>query len=357
VNLKKVFLNNSYFNPKGQALIELATFGTVLLFCLAMLINFGLQANYQQRVEMKAFRQAMKQAYNNDSKGPSAGSEVNLTEDKVGINVQDPYGVSERYPFAAGAKVSWNNNLMDEYLDKNNNPRPEYLPQTSYEINGQTYGPYTTANYESYACAGAITVRIPLVKGLDTDGDEVPDRFWKDVTINCATQTKVFIDETSKEEPKPLVGYIRNDAEFPSQEKEQISSVYVNGRQKTVVKVEGQVKGPIQKLWLLDTEAGQIDTAVEIPLNPDGTKNLEEYAKVRQGLLSGYNKSINKTGSFEKKEIFDSKTKTGNITTTTSATSTENITRQIKLNIIGPPGPAKSDGLSAKQDITWTTPK
>ena len=358
MRLKRIFLINGYFNQKGQALVELATFGTILLFCLAMLVNFGLQANYQQEIEMKAFRQAMQQAYNNDSKGPSAGSDVNLIEDKVGINTQDPYGVSERYPFGAGSKVTWNNNIMDEYLDQSNNTRPEYLPQTSYKVNAEVLGPYTTANYKRYPPQGSyngnIIVRIPLLEkdAIDTDGDGIKDKFWKDVSIDCATQTKIFKDELSKDEPKPLVGYIRNDAEFPSQEKEQISSVLMNGRQKTVVKVEGAEKGPILAFWVLDTQAGQIDTAVEIPINPDGSKDLTTYSSMRQGLWPNYTRTITKLGTMSKAQ------NSAGITTTTSASSTENIRRWIRLNIIGTPNPINSNGLSTGQrDITWTSPK
>lgn len=352
------FLNNNYyFRQKGQALVELATFGTVLLFCLAMLINFGLQANYQQELEMKAFRQAMRQSYNNDNRGPNAGSDVNLIKDKPGITAQDPYGVSERYPFGAGAKVTWNVDLMDEYVDESNNLRDgsaspkDYRPKVGYEVNGQVLGPYTAADFVNYPCDGAITVRIPLL-------DPKAGKYWKDVTINCATQTKVLKDELSKDEPKPLVGYIRNDAEFPSEEKEQISSVLINGRQKTVVKVEwedkdkdGEVNDPIKSFWVLDSQAGQIDTAIEIPTNPDGSKDLAAYANIRQGLWPNYTKTITKTGTLSKTED-----KTG-ITTTTSASSIENIRRWIRLNIIGPPSPVNSEGLSNERNITWTTLK
>lgn len=349
--------------------MELATFGTILLFCLAMLVNFGLQANYQQETEMKAFRKSMKQSYDNTNKGPSSGSDVTLVEDKIGINAQDPYGVSERYPFMAGSKVTWTNDLMDEYLDSSNTPVTNYLPYTSYEVNGQVLGPFTTANYERIPCVGNIIVRVPLLEKdtVDTNGDGLKDTFWRDITVNCATQTKVAKDELSKDDPKPIVGYLKNPG-FPSGEKEQIGSVLRKKegeetyRQMTVIKTEGnffkkwkdgkeiEYGGPILAFWVIDTGAGEIDTSIEVPIKADGSKDLETYANSRQGLWPNYTRTITKTGTMSKTE------NEAEITTTTSASVTENIKRWLRLNTTGT-APVDSNVSTGDRTITWTSPK
>ncbi len=352
--MKRTFLINS---QKGQALVELATFGTILLFCLGMLVSFGLQANYQQETEMKAFRQSMQQSYNS-TRGPSAGAEVNLTEDKVGIDTQSPYGVSERYPFTAGAKVTWNTNLLDDYVDQDNNLHDgngaaDYHPKATYTINGKEYA-YTTANFVSYPCNGSITVRVPDRNDeYSMDGTQKADgKYWRDVNVDCGTQTKIFKDESDKDHPF-LAGYVKIDGV-----KEQIGSADVDhdGKQELVVKVEGNEKGPIQRFVVLDSQEGEIDATVEIPLKPDGSQDIAEYAKRQQGLLPGYTKEIYKKGKLTKEE-----TKTSIVTTSTAKPEEnyEATTRTIKLNkFIGPPAPIKENLPNVDgKEIKWISPK
>ncbi|MBN2097055.1 MAG: hypothetical protein JW714_01100 [Candidatus Omnitrophica bacterium] len=45
-------------NKKGQSLAELATFGVILISVFGILLNYGMTANYQQRVNMEAYRKA-----------------------------------------------------------------------------------------------------------------------------------------------------------------------------------------------------------------------------------------------------------------------------------------------------------
>lgn len=359
-NLKRTFLINHYFNQRGQALVELATFGTVLLFCLGMLVNYGLQANYQQELEMRAFRQAMQESYNNNSKGPNAGAEANLIEDRVGISTQDAYGVSERYAFGAGSRVTWNNNIMDDYVDEAGNLRYAYLPETDFQINGQNH-PYTTADFAVYPCSRSITVRVPLV--VPKDG-----KYWKDVSIDCATQTKVF-EEELKDGKKIKVGYIRNMNEGVDKEPINGADVDGDGKQEFVVKVEsidvngdGQVNDPIQYFVVVDFQEGQIDNTIDP--DKDFRGDLRRYVGSRQGLLPSYTKTIHKNAELQKREnrIEIKEESKKEIITATKASSRERITRHIRRQVGTPDGkiiweePVVNE-LSYEKNSTWITYK
>lgn len=367
-NLKRIFMNNNYFSQKGQALVELAVLGTILLFCLGMLVNFGLQANYQQEMEMKAFRLAMQQSYNS-AKGPSAGGGVNLIEDKPGVATQDPYATNERYAFVSAGSVNWNNNLMDDYVDANNNlqngsgGRPDYRPTMSYNINGKESESYTTAGFEPYVCGyntpdNSITIRVADNRDeYNMDGTLGKDGiYWKKIKVNC-NETKIDCEkiENDKCKDNAFIGYVMINGE-----KEQIGSADVDndGKDESVVKVEpgknshGEdvLYGPVQTFWVLDYQKGRIDTSIEMTHKADGTDDVAEYAKKRQGLLPDYTKTITKTGVMQKKED-----KSG-ITTTTDAFSNEIITRKVKLNDGGKPVDITSE-LPYGRSAAWTTPK
>ncbi|UCB56780.1 MAG: hypothetical protein JSV30_06200 [Candidatus Omnitrophota bacterium] len=55
-------------NKKAQSLVELATFGTVLLFALTLLLRYGMSANQQQNMRMQTFRKAFVRARSYDYK-------------------------------------------------------------------------------------------------------------------------------------------------------------------------------------------------------------------------------------------------------------------------------------------------
>ena len=46
----------------GQATVELAIFGSVLIFCLGLLINYGMYYNLSQMHQMRAFRKTLARA-------------------------------------------------------------------------------------------------------------------------------------------------------------------------------------------------------------------------------------------------------------------------------------------------------
>ena len=102
-------------NQKAQALTELAVAGAIFLFCLALLIQFGLQLNYQQNMQMQAFRKAQKIAYY--EQGPSSSASYAVVKDKPVVDPRDRWGFADRIPMGSGAQVSWDNSLNSIYID------------------------------------------------------------------------------------------------------------------------------------------------------------------------------------------------------------------------------------------------
>ena len=94
--------NESAKRQAGQALAELAVFGSIFLLILAALLSYGLRYNFQQRAQMLAFRRALKIASDED-RGSGA---YTLVEDR---HIPDPmglFGVGSTTPITASASVT-----------------------------------------------------------------------------------------------------------------------------------------------------------------------------------------------------------------------------------------------------------
>lgn len=142
----------------GQALVELAIFGTVLLFCLTLLLRYGMNANYQQRVSQQTFRKAFVRArsYEGGSEFSRPGQAFNpgwsyetgsppavsdhgrfisyiVVEDKPVLSASGILPILERAPVAASAEAVWSIDLFGESSGGQDEPR------TEFEINGRRY--------------------------------------------------------------------------------------------------------------------------------------------------------------------------------------------------------------------------
>ena len=170
--------NEKFGSRKGQALVELAVFSSLFLFTLAMLIQYGLNFNYQQEHNMVAFRKALDQA---SSAGEHAqqGSVVTVN-DRAYPDPQDESGVSQHYPVSASAGVLWSNKLQGrlEYnlnLDKGTaDDRPRLVMEVNNarvpgsDEQGQLY----TAGYKEQSLTptdsvGKLKVNEPDCNSMD----------------------------------------------------------------------------------------------------------------------------------------------------------------------------------------------
>lgn len=90
---------------RGQALLELAIFGSLLLMVLSVLVNFGFNADVTQRAVMQSFRHALDGARHasKDSHGQPSGMTYLLMQDKHIPNPANPFAIGSTTPVTASA--------------------------------------------------------------------------------------------------------------------------------------------------------------------------------------------------------------------------------------------------------------
>lgn len=118
---------------KGQATLELAIFGSILIMLLGVLINYGLKYNYQQQVMQQAFREALASAAVSMNPHTPISVSHSLVKDKHIPVPADPFAVGSILPSSSGASVTRNYELMKtpDYEDE--------LPQTVINVQGTQY--------------------------------------------------------------------------------------------------------------------------------------------------------------------------------------------------------------------------
>jgi len=151
----------AYFNNKAQSLTELATFGSVLLLALSFFISYGMRLNYQQDIQMRAFRAALAEASNVTR--PDASASVVLVDDRHVPDPRDMFGVGNITPVIGQAEVTWGNTLQDGYPDITNN---SLLPTMKYVFNDRNGATkvvreYTTAGYGFIATGSTFYAILP----------------------------------------------------------------------------------------------------------------------------------------------------------------------------------------------------
>lgn len=214
----------------GQALVELAMFGTVLLFCLSLLTSYGMSTIYNQNMKMRSFRKAFVRASANDTNSPRRGHvrfdpgwdyehpdpgepalpgnhwrQVSyvVLEDKPTVSVSGILPLSGRTSVAMGASalrsidMFANKDFPDDPNDPDD-PAQKDLPRTEYEINDRRYS-FTTAAYREYSEAELGELRQKAdIPDWDRTG---PFWQWKIVTLDeIEAPTSVDVDGDGHEE-------------------------------------------------------------------------------------------------------------------------------------------------------------
>ena len=116
---------------KGQALMEFAVFGSIILIILGALISYGLKYNYQQDAQMKAYRRALKIA----SDQSRASVSYVIMADKHVPDPADTFAVGSPTAIVTSASVTRTNQLDAQASDAEGLPTSVMAVQTS-QANG-----------------------------------------------------------------------------------------------------------------------------------------------------------------------------------------------------------------------------
>jgi hypothetical protein len=175
-------LNNGFIqNKKGQAILELAIFGAILLTLLGVLISYGLRYNYQQRATQQAFRRALgTSAYSTAANMPVSVSHM-VIEDRHIPDPTHPFAVGSITPFTGMGSVT-RTAKMHETPDNDNE-----LGVTIYDVNGQTFTFKNAAFRQENNIDSVAIQRYLLIYGTVQTWDATTGSwvYWEDGSGVC----------------------------------------------------------------------------------------------------------------------------------------------------------------------------
>ena len=126
-------------SKKGQAILELTIFGSVLIMILSVLISYGLKYNFQQQTVMETFRKALWLA----AVTPTNEGNYTILDDRHVPDPADPFGVGTVTPTLSSAWVTRNYRM--HYARESE----EELPQINIEVPDGTLREYKAAAFRS----------------------------------------------------------------------------------------------------------------------------------------------------------------------------------------------------------------
>jgi len=121
----------------GEALLEVAIFGAIIIMLLGVLINYGLRYNYQQKAMQQAFRKSLNKAV--VEPGVSI-SNVMISDEHI-PNPSDTFGIGSATPFTGSA-----GGVVRDYQMVETASDESALPRITLNINGEEFN-YTTAGF------------------------------------------------------------------------------------------------------------------------------------------------------------------------------------------------------------------
>ena len=137
---------NFYKKNRGQAAVELAIFGSLILLALGVFVRYGLRANYSQKLKMDSYTTARAEMGGNAQK-----TTYIMLRDKPIPNPSDPFGVASRDSvFFSSESMGRRTGVFDspDYPEESEEllTSPQ-LPLLIYDINGTIYK-FTTAAFK-----------------------------------------------------------------------------------------------------------------------------------------------------------------------------------------------------------------
>lgn len=151
----------------GQALVELAIFGSFIIMLLSVLLNYGLNYDYQQQATMAAFRQGLETAAKSSDPDAPVSTVHLLIQDRHIPNPTNPFGVGAVVPAAGVGAVTRNYELQLVPQDDESLPRLAIQIQGAECPAGARKDASTNPPTCSYTLAGFRTDPDVSLKGLE----------------------------------------------------------------------------------------------------------------------------------------------------------------------------------------------
>ncbi len=211
-----LFFNTQMKTNKGQAAVELAIFGSLILLALGVFVRYGLSANCSQKITMDAHQKARA-----EMGGNAESTTYIVLRDKPMPNPSDPFGIASRGSvFFASESVGRLSGVFDtpSYPSDSELLTDSQLPRIIYDINETTYE-FTTAGFKyhlynnqelkrkAYKDGGWFwkTSGPPRTdeNGIDyehDDGMETDGSFWENLVKGESQGKRADIDGDDKEE-------------------------------------------------------------------------------------------------------------------------------------------------------------
>jgi Flp pilus assembly protein TadG len=173
--------NNNVFiqNKKGQAILELAIFGSILIMLLGVLISYGLRYNYQQLAMQRAFREALGTAVTSTKPHKPISVSHLLIEDRHVPDSTHAFAVGSMMPFSSAGSVTRSAKMHEtpDFEDE--------LPESSYHINGATINFKTAGFRQETNVAESSIARYLEVYGTVQSWGPGGWVYWKDGFKTC----------------------------------------------------------------------------------------------------------------------------------------------------------------------------
>lgn len=125
-------INKIRFTKKGQAAVELAVFGSLILVAFSILLNYGQRLEMQQQIKMEAFRKALQKSYERN-----ASVTYTMKKDVRSFGLFSGLGQGQSGTQGSTANVMWQKGMSGDQNDPNPNKQKSY---SYYVINDSNIG-------------------------------------------------------------------------------------------------------------------------------------------------------------------------------------------------------------------------
>src|SRR3989338_2695978 len=98
------------YNGKGQAVVEMALFGSLIIIILAVLLSYIQRSNDQQYTQMEVFRRALQKActfQGEESEGAGASAQYTMLENRRHIDLSGNFRKGSSQIMGASSNVFW----------------------------------------------------------------------------------------------------------------------------------------------------------------------------------------------------------------------------------------------------------